>query len=192
MNAWGFFASIIGSLAWPAAIVTVVFIFRAQIKALGTRLTSLRYGSVEIDFGKTLERVEEAVSRETIERGEITRKVVPTALENSAERFERLAELSPAAAVQEAWLDVESMLRTMAAHHGIDNERTRAPAYLINAMARKRVIDARTTGILNDMRNLRNAAAHGQGLAWDLTKEDALRFGEMADEVVRILAPSAD
>lgn len=57
MNAWGFWASVvqsIASIAWPAALISVVWILREDIRRL-LPYAQLKFGSNEISFGKHIQ-----------------------------------------------------------------------------------------------------------------------------------------
>ena len=57
-----FLASIIGSLAWPLALVVIVLILRRQLVDILRRLKRLKYGEAEAEFGEKLEEVEEDIA----------------------------------------------------------------------------------------------------------------------------------
>jgi hypothetical protein len=59
MDVLGFIASIIDSLAWPAAIVVLVVVLQAPLRKLLQELTRFRYEEVEIDFGREVQRLED-------------------------------------------------------------------------------------------------------------------------------------
>ncbi len=190
MDAYEFSVSILGILVWPLVILTSVFLFRKPISDIGKRLTKLTYRDLRVDFGETLTRVEHAVSQETAEKVGSPAVVVAPAI-SARDRFERLAEISPTAAVVETWIDVENMLNTMALHHGLIDERVKSSSKLIKLMGSAKVIDHRTAAILDDLRSLRNAAAHGDA-GRDISTNDALRFRALSDNMISILASSAD
>ena len=56
-----FFASLAGSLAWPATVVVVVL--RNQCRRFLLTLTRLRYKDLELDFGRELKEVEKKARR---------------------------------------------------------------------------------------------------------------------------------
>jgi hypothetical protein len=188
MNGWGFFAAVIGSLAWPIAVLVIVFALRDQIRNLFTRITTLKYKDFEADFGKRLERLEEEVSAETAERPAKLLAITPEQI--PVDEFDRLVELSPSAAVLRAWVGVEKMLRTMAKHHGIENADRKSVGQLTRALLTGERIDRRTAAILDDLRVLRNYAAHPSDR--EITVNEAMRFKTLSEEVIQLLAGSAD
>ena len=49
-----FISSIIGSLAWPAAVMNLVLNLQAPLRNLLRDLSQFRYKEIEIDFGKEI------------------------------------------------------------------------------------------------------------------------------------------
>ena len=54
MNWLAFWASIIGSMAWPATIIIVILIFKQQLLAAAPWLRELEVGSVKVKFAEEL------------------------------------------------------------------------------------------------------------------------------------------
>ena len=116
-----FTASVIDSLAWPAAAVAIVFALRRSLNKLLPDLNKLKYKDLELEFGK---QVAEA-------KMEIERTVKPPQLPESemaqvgrdAAYFEALADISPRAAVLEAWLPFEAAASAIAQDIGVQQRR---------------------------------------------------------------------
>lgn len=69
MDGLTFFASVIGSLAWPGAIIVFSLVFRPQVVALLDRIRKAKIGSNEIEFGEARDRfVEKLVEASPTER----------------------------------------------------------------------------------------------------------------------------
>jgi hypothetical protein len=51
-----FFASIIGSLAWPSVVVALLFMLRGQMAGLVGRLEELAFGGAKAKFAMALEQ----------------------------------------------------------------------------------------------------------------------------------------
>lgn len=186
MNAWGFFASTIGSLAWPVLLAILFFLFRVQIRALATKLAVIQYKDLRVVFDQTLGRVEKEVSLELAAKGS---RFISRSEPRENDRFYYLADQSPSAAITLKWLDVEKALKALARQHGLVPSERRSTLFLIKLLRSQGRIDAKTEQILRDLRNLRNLAM--QPSDGEIQKEEAVRFGELADEVIELLRQSA-
>ena len=150
-----------GALAWPLALVLVALLFRAQWIALLHRLDELRWGDKSARFSRRLDRLERAAPFPP---------VLPPphedepdlALSGDHARFLQLLELSPSAAVLDAWARVEEGLARLARRGGSD------------ALVR------RVRGQVVELAALRAAATRGEVV----TVPDALRFRTAAKRVL--------
>ena len=96
-----FIADLIGSVAWPAALVVIVFLFRQEGRDLISRTASVKHGDTEVKFRAILS---DLVDGGTFSEAEDSRKSDDQQLRTLL----RLAELSPKHAVLDAWNQVES------------------------------------------------------------------------------------
>jgi len=187
--AWGsLFSSIIDSLAWPAAVVIGLAMLRKPIAQLLKDLRSLKYKDFQFDFGTRLEKVEADVASAP----ELALAPVPQLAAGTEEHFREIAKLSPLAAIVEAWIPVEKELfrllekTQLVAQSAPSAWTSQSPVALIKRLQQAEIIDLRTSTVINDLRRLRNAAAHGQGRE-TVTYDEAIRYKQMADNVVAAL-----
>src|ERR1017187_6632289 len=96
-----FIASLIGSLAWPAAMVLVVLLLRRAIFRVLPRLRRLKYGDAEAEFGEKLAQVEEEIA-ELPAPTSLPKKVDPT-----EQRLVDMGDFSHNSAVFVAWLSIK-------------------------------------------------------------------------------------
>lgn len=108
-------------------------------------------------------------------------ETVPTPEEDG--RFEQIAELSPVAAILEQRRALEEAVYRRASQ--LPNAPSNRMSLLgaIRFLRSREVIDAHTSAILDDLRNVGNTAAHGLG-AYGLTKEDAMRYRKLVTQVI--------
>jgi hypothetical protein len=176
-----FIASIVGSLvkvAWPAAVLGSVGIFRERIDALLPNL-KLKYKDWDISF-----RLDEA-EKDAAELPHVEAAVLPTPEEKS--RFERLADISPRAAVMETRFELESYLGKVVENMSFTNSNKRAPRPLsmlesIRLLRTNETIDAATSRLLDELRAFGNIAAHDSDAS--ISPEDAIRYKRMADQIM--------
>lgn len=168
--AWS--GAIVGALAWPLAALMIALLFRRPLLALLARLDELSWGDKSARFAQRLDRLESEAGPAPVEPDgpEI-------ALSGDHGRFIKLLDLSPNAAVLDAWSRVEEALQGLALTHALaNNDAAQAGC----ALQRCGVLPARTVGMIGEMRRLRNAAAHNQ----DISVSDALRFRNLAKGVL--------
>jgi hypothetical protein len=193
-----FIASLVSSLAWPAAVVVVVLLFREQIvRLLAEPMKRLKAGPVDIEFDRIAATVEaqlgpasEGASGESQQLGaqisfdaklDIARQSAPgSALRDLAER----AEIWPSGAVIEGFGRVEEELRNHleAAGHP-QSLSTRLGAVALARRARDaQIITPETFEAVEGLAVLRNMSAHGRGA--DVTQERALDYLALVDGVL--------
>jgi hypothetical protein len=202
MSASELIASLVDSLAWPLAVVAVVFVFRGAIANLIRTVTQLRYGSFEVNFGRELAALEaqapaalpppaapdvrgiphpgEEIDRESIDR----RRMAPEPSRLPEEKVATVAQVSPAAAVSLAWNEIETELRDAAQRTGS------APAaasqdteQLMQTLAAAGTMSPDVFGYLDRMRRLRNEAVHAPPQA--LTPAEAQDYARLANQVIQ-------
>ena len=152
-----FFASVIGSLAWPATLLVGFFIVKGNIGALSLFVERLKYKDFEIEFRKSVHELTER-----------SRSVLPVqdADEQAAsarDRLYALAEISPRSAILEAWLQVETA--AVGALQSSDpavvgKVSGMAPLRLGEQLNRRQIINGAQLEIFHRLRELRNKAVH--------------------------------
>jgi hypothetical protein len=178
MDGYQFIASIFGScvsLAWPAALVVCVWLFRAQ---LATLLPNLKVKHKDWEISFRLHEAEKAAAK--LPAATSAAEAPPPTPEEKS-RFEQIAKLSPRAAILEMRATLEEAVRSFANAVGMLNKNPYISyAALIRSLRSRDLIDANTSALLDDLRAIGNAAAHIQS---DPTEQDALRFGELAERL---------
>ncbi|MEM9670645.1 MAG: hypothetical protein AAF950_17145 [Pseudomonadota bacterium] len=177
MDVLSFFASVIESLAWPAALVICALTFRTPILKLLSSMRSLKYGDFEVDFGEELTDIEASI--DTSQNGSLRQQ---SEVENTL--FRKRAEISPRGAVIEAWLSVEQPLFDFGEFHEISHNgrKVRSPRTLILELAKREIISTSMEEQLLALLNLRNQAAHMKDNL-QITPMDAIRYKDLADRL---------
>jgi len=151
------------ALAWPIAIVVLSLIFRQHFGGLleGVKLRRVQKGEWLADF----ETVAQEVRAELPSQGRTLSETVHSE-PSLTEETKRLVELAPAAAVSQAWNQLEDRVIAGAASTGITQ--TRLPEVL-RAMVDKGIIKPSVSDSILGLRNMRNLAVHappGPTHAW--------------------------
>ena len=180
MDWLAFIASVIGSLvklAWPAALFGAVWIFRDKI---GELLPLLRFKYKDFDVSFRFKEAEREASELPVLENE---QAPPTPEEKS--KFERLAEISPRAAIVESRAEIEAALRDLIDSKGVAQatstiSRPMALGQLIRLARSEKIIDPQTSALLDDLRVIANKAAHDTVAIF--TSDEALRFRDLVSK----------
>jgi hypothetical protein len=185
-----FWASVIASvvtLGWPLIALTIVIIlvsvFRKEIAALSSRLTKAKLAGFEGEFADRVADVEqsaeEVVAEADVPPGEPTprrRTVEPVAaiLRRGEDVSQRIADLYEVTWPRAGWPPLKSN-RDGAAHvYG-------SPLFKLRDAG---LISARALSVIEELRQLRNAVAHGRVLP---DREQADQFLDAAEDMERYL-----
>jgi Domain of unknown function (DUF4145) len=178
MNGYGLTAAIvqsIASLAWPAAVLAGLWIYRDSLVRLLPLLT-VKHKDWEASF--RWERAEEEAAK--LPEPPATAETRPTPEEKS--RFEQIARLSPRGAILEVRANLEEAVRSFAQAVGVPNISPYVSyAGLVRTLRENELIDQNTSALLDDLRAIGNAAAHNQSHP---TEDDALRFQSLAGRLI--------
>lgn len=181
MDGYQLTASIINSIAtiaWPAALIGSVWLFKSELIAL-LPLLKVKHKDWEVSF--RLDQAEkEAASLDTTAN-------VPESLPTPEEinKFERIAEISPRAAILEVRSDLEEAVRALAKSSDLLTPKVQSFLGLTRLLRNREVIDAQTSALLDDLRVVGNNAAHSPNA--DFSKDDALRYRTLANQVISIM-----
>ena len=183
MDILSFIANVISSLAWPGMVILCVIELRKPIAEIVPLMRSLKFKDFEIDFGRRLEELEaEADEAElpsippptTEAPGEPRRET------DYWETIEGLSEVSPRAAISEAWRRVEWAIDDHFRRLGL--ERPRSYQGMLRALrAQERPIPPAMT-LFQELRVLRNRAVHARD--FDIDPQRAIEFAQLADRIV--------
>lgn len=165
MNWRQFIASLVGSLAWPVTIVIALSMFRNHLGALFPLIDRLKYGSFEVAFRDSIRKLAEE-----------SRKALPTDQTDAQatsprEHLYALADISPRAAIIEAWLQVEA-----AAAEALSGRvpplsgklAAVAPLKLGQYLEQHHIVTAPQAKIFYRLRELRNRAVHAAEASFHL------------------------
>jgi hypothetical protein len=162
-----FCAAVIGSLAWPTAVVVVVIMLRSPLAKLIPMVRSLKYKDLHIDLSEKLEAV-----KEVVEAG--TQAADQPAPLHADGRLLELARIDPQAAIVTAWSDVEVAMNSLAKSAGIRlNASPMIIASELHALDLLTPLEMRT---YRDLRRIRNQAGHH---VTDVSFEEARSMAEM-------------
>lgn len=169
---------LIDALAWPIATVILALIFRREFRSVVRRLTALKYKDFQADFGQDLLEVEKQLKAMAAEAQGQTEEDAESL--SRYERLMRITEMSPRAAIMEAWRDIEVTTKQVTDAYGISVGGHIAGIRAIRDLVRKGVLPDSVGSVYERMRKLRARAAHAADFAID--PEEAVRYIETAHD----------
>lgn len=185
-----FIASMTAALAWPVALIVVFLLLRRPLIARLPDLESLEWKDFRFRFGR---RVHELATQARVALVETEANTAPP-LDGETHR-QQLAEISPRAAILEAWIELEGAAAVALKHRGaaITRQELQQPSRLADALITSGLLGASQAGLLSELRRLRNAAAHASDPK--ITADTAREFVGIAGAFERLLrarTPRAD
>lgn len=182
-----FIASVIASLAWPAVVLVLALTLRTSLVDLIVRLRKFKHKDTEIEFEERVKEIEAQVA--PVKKSPST--PTQTGRLEQIDRLYDMVTISPRAAIVEAWIFVESALSRIASQiEGFEKNWRSIPSTALLGILRDRgVIEDRIYKALQEMRMLRNRAAHTEEIA--LTADGASRYLDLAKEVISTLEEKA-
>jgi len=166
--------SMIAAFALPVALIVCVWLFKEKLGML-LLMFQVRHKDWEASF--RWDKAEAAVKR--LPTAPYDPDMQPTPEEKS--RFEQIARISPREAVLEVATQLEEAVRSYASANGFAHY-SRRYALLIRLLRSKRLIDANTSALLDDLQNIGTAAAHDLS---DPTEVEAVRYKKLSDQLIR-------
>jgi hypothetical protein len=186
VDGYQFIAAILqslASLAWPAAFVIAVALFRGRLSQL-LPLLRVKHKDLEVSF--RLDKAEQEL-KQIHPPAPPTLPPPPTPEEKT--RFEQVADISPRAAILEKRADLEQTIRQVADPYflklGPGSGKSHTLLESIRLLRQEGIIDDKTSALLEDLRVIGNRAAHEPEEPSVNSKVTALRFGKLVDTVLR-------
>ncbi len=184
MDMLTFIAELSKAFAWPVFVLILVLLLRNPIRNLIPLITRLKYKDFELEFGRRVEEVNAEVA------GELPEEEPPDAtLGEASQKIFKLAEISPRAAVLEAWrvLENEAILTV---REEVRRQQGHEPAIILPHIAlrhleRSERIDRQTSALIRELRLLRNEAAHAPEFA--LGSDSAIEYASVAHRLAQKL-----
>lgn len=148
------------ALAWPISVAIGIYHFKGEVAKLLPRLKKLKHKDTELEFAERVEELAKDIAK-------TNDKTQPIAIgENFLDDYNvlvRLADISPRSAVMEAFRTVEAAAaRALVKAYPELKEKGAMPQIQLLKLLRGRVLDDQSYRQLNELRMLRNKAAHDE------------------------------
>jgi hypothetical protein len=158
---------------WPVTVIVIVLILRKPLARLVESTRKLKYKDLELEFRKNIEQIQAEA-----------KEVLPEAPDKAKSTVEidlyGLAQVSPTAAVVEAWKAIEASAKNLIASRGhkLDYDVERPFKLIQDVLVKGKIIDPRHGKILDDLRQLRNKVVHASGFT--LSSEQAVQYIDLS------------
>lgn len=162
-------------LVWPVTVVVLLYLLRKDLSGLLSRLASLKYKDVEAIFRDELRQAE--AQAEHIRTGET--QAEPTAPPKTIyEQLLRVADISPRAAIAEAWRYVEAAAVKATQTAGLELPGALPVNHLVRHLVQAGLFSDNAVVLFDRLRRLRNEAVHSSDFALD--QDEAQRYINLA------------
>jgi hypothetical protein len=179
---WSKIAEVLGSLAWPALLVTVLIVYRRHVAGLFGRLQEFSLGGAKAVFEKELEKAGEK-AEEIEPEGAHQPPPVPTA----DDPYLFLAKNFPEAAVMQEYKEIEALL-----NEGTQDMPVSRMSDRINvSKAARWLLDDNAYQLFLSLREARNAAAHARA-SNGISPSEALEYRDRAQVLKQVLRRAID
>lgn len=182
MNKLEFISSIINSIAWPAALIVIILFLKQPLINILSNLNKLTYNNLEMDFTNKLEEIETS-----LEESQLAESISP--INSKDKEIIAVAQISPAASITMSWSMVEEEIMNTIKRIAIspDYPPYNSPLKNIQLLKDTGTIDLDTLNSLNELRELRNKAAHGHLSTEGITYMEAIKYHNLSKRVIMIL-----
>lgn len=182
MSWLSFIAEMTKAVAWPIAIVVAAWIFRDPLLKLLHELKRLKWRDVELEFEKEILKAKAELPNIQLRKNDVGHVIGDMDIES---KLLNLLEISPKAAVLEAWLNIEREVSDLLKRKNVELEPGLSRLGLMQLLINCKLIDKKGRELLDTVRKLRNRAANEHET--EISENAALDYIEMASEMIRIL-----
>jgi hypothetical protein len=191
-----FWSSVIGSLAWPAAVVAVAAMFKSRLENLLDKIKLAKGAGIELEFTEQVEEVaEQAAAVPTPEQPAAHLPIEPgSQAEREADYFAQLLLRTslndrPAAMVLDSWKNVENLLLDVVKARNLQASTARgrlSASQAVRSLAHAGLLDEEQESLIRSLQSLRNRVAH---VKFEPDRDAARSYYEASQKAVRILIP---
>lgn len=180
-----FIAEIVTSLAWPALVIVILFIFKSELAKVVQRLAHLKYKDLELDFEKVKQQAEE-LHKEILVEPQALKSPVFISLED---QILDAVERAPSAAILLAWSGLETAMASAVARLAISPESPsyRSPMHNIEMLTKYAGLSKSPASLLHIMRVIRNKVAHERDAMLSITQDQVLNYANVAVDIIQHL-----
>ena len=181
------FVELVKAIAWPVVVIWLAYLFKEQFVGMLSRVSKLKGKFKDLEFETALDQAEASVA--VIEKEISVRPAIDARTESQIEQLKRIAEISPRAAIVEAWRVIEGAAAKSGFVQGGQVPLKNAPLY-VDWLVQTGKLPPESSHLITELKLLRNQAAHTQRAdlpEFQLTQRDAERYLELAAKVSSLI-----
>lgn len=181
-----FFSSIINSLAWPIAIITIIFVFKPSIIGLFPKLKKLIFKDFSLEFDQSVKKVQEDLD-EIVSENDSLITFNNFADDNSLDFYAKVT-ANPRSTILDSWLPVEKKLIDLNGTLNPDlnpSKHTPSTSKILYKLKEQEIITPRVYKLFTDTKRLRNKVVHNIDV--NITVENAIEYKKLCLELVSII-----
>lgn len=182
------FTSLVDSLAWPLVVLVLAFFYRDAILKLLDRLTRLKTPIGEANFvAEELAKANRALRGEPAEERASSEAESGISTDDELRsEIQRIADVSPRAAMLEAWLPFEvrvAQIYPLAMAPEQVPEKVRLPPWptLTQRLVRKGVLETSEGQAIDHIREIRNRVVHSRDVS--ITAEQVVEIADLLERI---------
>ncbi|MCJ7525659.1 MAG: hypothetical protein MUP71_10640 [Candidatus Aminicenantes bacterium] len=162
MDWLNFIASLFKAIAWPCAAVAIVLMLRRTLNQILPDLKRLRIKNIELEFESQVAKAKAEIESTTTQKVFLENSMQH---KNEIEYYKSLAEVSPRAAVLEAWHPFEMEASKIAETIGIAKPGVPLQMpQLIEGLKREGILKDDEAKAVTRLRAVRNEVVHGPSI----------------------------
>ena len=157
MNWLQFIAAVVDSVVWPITVIAVFLFLKRQFPVLFPFVKRLKYSGIEVEFRESVQQLSEQ------SRAALPALASGEQPDESRNRLYAIAEVSPQAAILEAWLEVEAAAADTVQIKEpslAPKVRMAAPLRMGEMLTRSGILSTDQLRIFHRLRELRNKSVH--------------------------------
>ena len=171
-------AEFIAAIAWPVTVLVIALLFRKPLtEALASATGRLSAGPFKLEWDRQVAELKSELGHQR------------TASKEEAPSAEEIEVISPAAAIVDAFGEVEAALRSALEQKGAGKLDTTNVGSLAKVALEKGVINAETANAIEGLSVLRNLAVHGGEK--EVSSQRAHEFVSLAEGVLYAISAGA-
>lgn len=184
MDHLSFWASLIKSLAWPLVTLCLFISYKETLSKIFSNLKSLKIKDFELIVQSQISKAEQ----EFPEASTINETSKPNKEEQDNIRI--LAEISPRAALLEAWYPFEVTVNKIGKELGIINDGHASQINdLVNGLKNSGILNEEEVNAIIRMRNIRNSAIHTENFI--LSASSVSEYSKLLNRIIKTMTERA-
>jgi hypothetical protein len=180
-----FIASVVRSLAWPTAVVVIVYIFKDRLRFLIGNIKKIGAAGVNVELSEKVEEAIDAGEVVQVEKG-----IAAPAVAGLDPTLLQLAKSFPEAALIQSFKELEELI--LQTRERMPDGRPYRNLYeVLKALEKLEFIPSSAVALFQSLREARNAAAHGKSEE-ELSSSEAISLIRQIKLLEEVLTPVLD